>query len=80
MERLRGKLRGDTQSALPEVEKRKYEKLLKSTTSIESRTLDVLIQEFEASAGNFGQFHSDMNGREKLLFKNYIDSMRGTNV
>ncbi len=80
MERLRGKLRGDAQSDVPMPEKRKYEKLLKSTTSIESRTLDVLIKEFEASAGNFDQFHSYMNGREKLLFKNYIDSMRGTNV
>jgi hypothetical protein len=78
MERLRGKLRGDVQSDVLVTEKRKYEKLLELTTSIESRTLDVLIKEFEVSAGNFDQFHSDMNGREKLLFKNYIDSMRGT--
>jgi hypothetical protein len=80
MERLRGKLRGDVQSDVPVTEKGKYEKLLKSTASIESRTLDVLIEGFEASAGNFDQFHSDMNGREKLLFKNYIDSMRGTDL
>ncbi len=80
MERLRGKLKVDVQSDVPAEGKRKYEKLLKSTTTIESRTLDVLIKEFEASAGNFDQFHSDMNGREKLLFKSYIGSMRETNV
>ena len=76
MERLRGKLKGDLQSDVFSVEKRKNEKLLKHPASIESRTLAVLVHEFEASTGNFDQFHSDMNGREKLLFKNYIDSMR----
>lgn len=80
MERLRGKLKGGEQPNVPAEGKRKYEKLLKSTESIESRTLDVLIKEFEASAGNFDQFHSNMNGREKLLFKEYVGSMRKTKV
>lgn len=66
MERLRG---GKT-----------VEKLLKPKTSIESRTLDVLIQEFEASSGNFDEFHANMNGREKLLFKQHINSMRKTSI
>lgn len=74
MERLRGKLRGEVKSTQPIVEKISTRKSIKS---MESRTLDALISEFENSQGNFDQFHSNMNGREKLLFKSYIDSMRG---
>ena len=74
MERLRGKLRGEVKSAQPIVEKISTKKSIKS---MESRKLDELISEFENSQGNFDQFHSNMNGREKLLFKSYIDSMRG---
>lgn len=80
MERLRGKFMGEIKGKITAGEKKKYEKLLKVNTTTESRSLEILIQEFEASAGDFDAFHSGMNGREKLLFKAYIGAMRDNPV
>jgi hypothetical protein len=80
MERLRGKFMGEIKGKITAIEKRKYEKLLKANTTTESRSLEILIQEFEASAGDFDAFHSGMNGREKLLFKAHIGAMRDNPV
>ena len=80
MERLRGKLRGDLPGKITLAEKKRYEKLLRPVLNTKSRTLSVLIQEFEASAGSFDLFHSSMNGMEKILFKGYIDELRQENL
>jgi hypothetical protein len=76
MERLKGKSTGEANGKITAGEKKKHDKLLKSNTSQESRPIETLIHEFETSAGNFDAFHSSMNGREKILFKEYIGSMR----
>lgn len=78
MERLKGKLKEDTASKITAAEKKEHMKRLKSDTPTESRSLEILIHEFDASSGDFDAFHSGMNGKEKLLFKGYINSMRGT--
>ena len=76
MERLRGKLKGDTASKITAAEKRNHGKALRANMAIESRSIEILIREFHSSAGDFDTFHSSMNGREKLLFKEYLRSMR----
>lgn len=76
MERLRGKVKADVPTIAEAPARKKYEKAPKCETNTETRPLDVLIREFEASAGNFDEFHTTMNGREKILFKGYIHSMR----
>ena len=40
------------------------------------RSLDKLIKDFEASAGDFEKFHKSMDLREKTLFKGWFQSMR----
>jgi hypothetical protein len=76
MEKFKGKSTGETNGKITAVEKKKHDKLLKSNTSQGSRSIETLIHEFETSVGNFNAFHSNMNGREKILFKEYIGSMR----
>jgi hypothetical protein len=41
-----------------------------------TRTLYELKEEFITRAGDFENFHNTMNGREKLLFKGWLQSMR----
>jgi hypothetical protein len=80
MERLRGKIKADVPPTMePQIGKR-YAKRPKDKVVPESRTIDILIREFKASAGNFEQFHSTLNGKEKILFKGYINSMRNAGV
>jgi hypothetical protein len=80
MERLRGKMKVDAATTTqPQVRKNRT-KSPKIKTQVESRTLNLLIQDFKASSGNFEEFHSSMNGREKILFKGYINSMRDSEV
>lgn len=40
------------------------------------RSLDTLLEDFKTSAGNFNRFYSEMNEREKHLFKGYLHSLR----
>ena len=40
------------------------------------RSLDKLIKDFEASAGDFEKFNKSMDMREKSLFKGWLHSMR----
>jgi len=42
------------------------------------RTLDQLVADFKASAGNFAEFNSGMNEREKCIFKGWLSKMRET--
>jgi superoxide dismutase len=42
------------------------------------RTLEQLVADFKASAGNFAAFNSGMNEREKHLFKGWLVQMRET--
>jgi len=41
-----------------------------------TRTLYQLKEEFIKKGGDFENFHNTMNGREKLLFKGWLQSMR----
>jgi hypothetical protein len=81
MERLRGKIKeviaDDVVTAEP---KKKYAKSPKSLSTTDTRPLDILIREFKASSGSFEEFHCKMNGREKILLKGYIDSMRNSEL
>ena len=40
------------------------------------RSLDKLIKDFEASAGDFEKFNKSMDLREKTLFKGWLNQMR----
>lgn len=40
------------------------------------RSLDKLIKDFEASAGDFEKFNKSMDLREKTLFKGWLHQMR----
>ena len=40
------------------------------------RSLDKLIKDFEASAGDFEKFNKSMGLREKTLFKGWLNKMR----
>ena len=42
------------------------------------RSLEQLIADFKASAGNFNQFHKELSEREKILFKGWLHQMRST--
>jgi hypothetical protein len=42
------------------------------------RTLEQLVADFKASAGNFVAFNNGMNEREKHLFKGWLAQMRET--
>jgi hypothetical protein len=44
--------------------------------NLNTRTLYQLKQEFIKRDGDFENFHNTMNGREKLLFKGWLQSMR----
>jgi hypothetical protein len=44
------------------------------------RALDVLIQEFKKSAGNFAEFNKNMDTRERTLFKGWLQQMRNVPV
>jgi hypothetical protein len=44
--------------------------------SKEQRSLKKLILDFESSRGEFLKFHSGMNKGEKIMFKEWINSMR----
>jgi len=44
--------------------------------NLETRTLEKLKSEFITTPGVFDDFHKGMNGREKLLFKSWIQEMR----
>lgn len=46
--------------------------------NLNTRTLYELKDEFTTKAGDFENFHNTMNGREKLLFKGWLQSMRST--
>ena len=80
MERLRGKIKAYVSAIAELSSNKKYEESVKTESASVGRTLDILVHEFKASAGSFKEFHSSLNGREKILFKEYIDSMRGSNV
>lgn len=40
------------------------------------RALEVLIQEFKNSAGNFASFNRNMDERERTMFKGWLQQMR----
>jgi hypothetical protein len=42
----------------------------------EPRALEILIQEFKNSVGNFNQFNREMDAREKTLFKGWLQKLR----
>lgn len=42
------------------------------------RTLEQLIADFNASAGEFDKFHQELSPREKTLFKEWLGRMRDT--
>lgn len=42
------------------------------------RTLEQLVADFKASAGNFVAFNNGMNEREKTIFKGWLSKMRET--
>jgi hypothetical protein len=43
---------------------------------ISPRPLEQLIKDFEESAGNFEEFYTKMDEREKFLFKSYLHDLR----
>lgn len=40
------------------------------------RTVETLVKDFSAAAGNFEEFYNEMNEREKILFKGYLHQLR----
>jgi len=42
------------------------------------RTLEQLVIDFKASAGQFAEFAAGMSAREKTLFKGWLSKMRTT--
>jgi hypothetical protein len=42
----------------------------------EPRALEVLVQEFKNSVGNFNKFNRGMDSREKILFKGWLQNLR----
>jgi hypothetical protein len=50
--------------------------MAREKANLETRTLEKLKREFIATPGCFEDFHNNMNGREKLLFKSWIQEMR----
>ena len=43
------------------------------------RTLKKLIEEFEASSGEFSKWHRCLTDKEKMLFKGWLQDMRAPN-
>ncbi len=54
----------------------KHTKMAREKANVETRTLKELKEEFISKSGDFDDFHKGMNGREKLLFKGWIQEMR----
>jgi hypothetical protein len=52
------------------------QKMPREKANLETRTLEKLKSEFITTVGDFDDFHRKMNGREKLLFKGWIQEMR----
>ena len=50
--------------------------MTREKANLETRTLEELKSEFVTTPGDFDDFHKGMNGREKLLFKGWIQEMR----
>ena len=50
--------------------------MAREKANLETRTLEELKSEFISTPGDFEDFHKIMNGREKLLFKKWIQEMR----
>ena len=46
----------------------------------EPRALEVLVQEFKNSAGNFALFNRNMDERERILFKGWLQNLRNNPV
>jgi hypothetical protein len=44
------------------------------------RALEVLIQEFKNSAGNFATFNQNMDQRERTLFRGWLQQMRTNRI
>ena len=40
------------------------------------RPLEVLVQEFKNSVGNFTTFNRNMNARERTIFKGWLNQLR----
>jgi hypothetical protein len=40
------------------------------------RTLEVLVQEFKNSVGNFATFNRNMSARERTVFKGWLNQLR----
>jgi hypothetical protein len=40
------------------------------------RPLEVLVQEFKNSVGNFATFNRNMSARERTVFKGWLNQMR----
>ena len=40
------------------------------------RTLEVLVQEFRNSVGNFTTFNRSMNSKERNMFKGWLNQLR----
>ena len=40
------------------------------------RTLEVLVQEFKNSVGNFATFNRNMSARERVIFKGWLNQLR----
>jgi hypothetical protein len=50
--------------------------MAREKANLVTRTLEELKSEFTTKSGDFDDFHKGMNGREKLLFKSWIQEMR----
>jgi len=46
--------------------------------SSEPRELQVILEEFQNSSGNFKKFHDNLNTREQFLFKGWLEELRKT--
>lgn len=53
---------------------------MKTTKVKTPRALEVLVQEFRNSAGNFAEFNKNMDARERILFKGWLQQMRNVPV
>ena len=53
-----------------------WKKLEEMKDQKQPRSLEKLIKDFRASAGDFEKFHNSMDLREKTLFKGWLHQMR----
>jgi hypothetical protein len=54
----------------------KWKKIEEMKDQKQPRSLEKLIKDFRASAGDFEKFHKSMDSREETLFKGWMEQMR----